>query len=202
MTDDHRYTLSYTAIGLGLSESVKMAACYLRVGDWDRTREVVVEENLLQSRTMRRSKRVAREIAFRLSLLTSAQLDLLLEGSLEEQRQLLWFAVCNYYQFIRAFAVEVLHEKFLIKDMHLAEADFRAFFLRKLDWHPELDEITESTQTKLRTVLFRMMREAALQDADDNLIRMLPGARLARALRSHADFAYHIYPAYPMEFES
>ena len=201
MINNQRYKLSFTATALGLTESINVAEIYLGCHDWEITKDIINKENTLQSRTITRNKRVAWEIVHRLSELTDAQLQLLVEGSLEEQRLLLWFAICNYYQLIREFAIEVLHEKFLVMDMHLSEDDYQAFYLRKLDWHPELDEITESTQYKLRWVLFKMMREAGLLTEHGEIIRVIPTIRLAQALRTQADFAYQIYPAFPNEFE-
>ena len=195
-----RYKLSFTAIGLGLSESIKVADVYLTCQNWDATREILKQENTLQSRTNRRDVRIVREIIHRLSQLTRDQLELLVDGDLVDQRLLLWFAVCNYYSLIQEFAVEVLHEKFLAMDTHLSETDYRAFILRKIDWHPELDGIKESTQKKIRTVLFRMMRESNLLDDEDHIQRVLPSRKLSKALKSHAQFAYQLYPAFPNEF--
>ena len=41
-------------------------------------------------------------------------------------------------------------------------ADYDNFYNSKALWHPELDELTPSTQQKLRQNLFRMLREADL----------------------------------------
>ncbi len=201
MTNYQRYKLSFTATTLGLTESINVAEIYLGCHDWEITRDIINNENTLQSRTITRNKRVAWEIVHRLSELTDSQLELLVEGSLEEQRLLLWFAICNYYQLIREFAIEVLHEKFLVMDMHLSDDDYQAFYLRKMDWHPELEIITENTQYKLRWVLFKMMREAGLLTEHGEIIRVMPSIGLSKALRTHADFAYQIYPAFPNEFE-
>lgn len=201
MPETKRYKLSFTSTALGLTESINVAEVYLGCHDWDMTKEIIKKENTLQSRTITRNTRVAWEIIHRLSLLTNNQLELLIEGSLEEQRLLLWFAICNYYKIIHEFAIEVLHEKFLVLDMHLDEDDYQAFIIRKADWHPELDEITESTQYKLRWVLFKMMREAGLLSEDNDIIRVIPSVCLSQALQPNADFAYRIYPAFPSEFE-
>lgn len=201
MSGVQRYKLSFTATALGLTESINVAEVYLGCHDWELTKDIINKENTLQSRTLTRNKRVSREIIHRLSPLTTDQLELLVEGSLEEQRLILWFAICNYYKIIREFAIEVLHEKFLVLGKQLNEDDYHAFLFRKADWHPELDEITESTKNKLRTVIFRMMREAGLLSDDNDIIRVIPSARLSQALQPNADFAYRIYPAFPSEFE-
>ena len=154
------YKLSFTAASLYLSESIKIAHTYLETKDWDRTKEVVKKENILQSRTQSSSVRLYRELAQRLQTLSQDQVELFAEGTIQEQKLLLWFAICKRYAFIREFAVEVLHEKYLVLDYELMELDYDSFFNRKADWHPELDEITDKTRNKLKQVLFRMLKEA------------------------------------------
>ena len=76
-------------------------------------RNIVLRENLLQTRTESSTKRIVYEVVARLSLLTSQQLNLLAEGSVTEQQYLLWLSVCKNYTFIYEFAVEILREKIL-----------------------------------------------------------------------------------------
>jgi hypothetical protein len=196
------YKLSFTALGLALPDSIKVAEVFLACDDWARTRQILTDNNLLQSRTLSRNKRVIHELIQRLSLLTQEQLLLLVEGSLEEQKQLLWFAVCKTYDFIRDFAIEVLHQKFLVIDKMLTNYDVNAFFLQKVDSHEELERITPSTKTKLLSQVFHMVQEADLVNTSKQIIRVIPSRRLAIALSPDADFAYQIYPAFPEEFEN
>jgi hypothetical protein len=196
------YKLSFTALGLALPDSIKVAEVFLACDDWARTRQILTDNNLLQSRTLSRNKRVIHELIQRLSLLTQEQLLLLVEGSLEEQKQLLWFAVCKTYDFIRDFAIEVLHQKFLVIDKMLTNYDVNAFFLQKVDSHEELERITPSTKTKLLSQVFHMVQEADLANTSKQIIRVIPSRRLAIALSPDADFAYQIYPAFPEEFEN
>lgn len=195
------YKLSFTSAGLALSDSIKVAEVYQSTHDWVTTREILTENNILQSRTLARNKRVIRELTLRLSPLTQEQLDLLVEGSLEEQKLLLWFVVCKTYAFIREFATEVLHQKFLVMDKQVTSNDINIFLLRKLDEHPELEKITESTSKKLVSRVFQMLQEADLVNDNQQIIRVIPSRRIAIALRPEAAFAYKIYPAFPEEFE-
>lgn len=195
------YKLSFTAASLMLVESVKVAQIYFECGNWDTTREVLISNNLLQSRTLARTKRIIQELVLRLSVLSENQLTSLVEGNLEEQRLLLWFIVCKYYSYIREFSIEVLHERFLAMQRLLTEEDYNAFYLHKVDDHPELEEITESTRTKLRTQVFRMLREAGLINSENLIIRVLPTSRLIHAFRDDMVIASRIYPAFPRDFE-
>lgn len=129
-----KYILSFTAASLSYSESIKIAEVYLGCKDWDETKRIIEENNLLQSRTGSRTVRTYIELAQRLKLLSIEQMEFLVEGNIQEQRYLLWFTVCNRYKFIREFATEVIHEKFMSMDFELTELDYDAFFNRKADW--------------------------------------------------------------------
>jgi hypothetical protein len=194
MVASQKYKLSFTAAGLSEIESIKIAEIYLQCKDWEETKKIVVSKNLLQSRTTSRSIRVLRELVQRLSTLSDKQLSLLGEGNLHEQRYLLWFAVCKTYEFIREFAQEVLVEKYLRIDYELSELDYDAFFNRKADWNDELELITVSTKTKLKTVIFRMMREADLITEDNRILPAILSGRLVLVLKPSAPMSYQIYP--------
>jgi hypothetical protein len=115
-------------------------------------------------------------------LLSPAELDLLRCGTLEEQRALLWIAVCRRYPFIAEFAVQVLRERYLSLQPDLQYPDFDAFFNRQADWHPELERLTPSTRQKLRQILFKMLKESALLVGDQLINPPLLSARLLSTL--------------------
>lgn len=189
-----KYKLSFTAAGLSVSESVRITEVYLDCKDWSKTSAIIKEGNLLQSRTNSRTERVTRELIQRLKLLSDDQLTLLVEGNHQEQRYLLWLAVCKTYYLIKEFATEVLLEKYLGLQARISELDYDAFFNRKADWNEELELITASTKIKLKTVIFRMMREAGLLTEDNRIISVILSGRLVLVLKPDASMSYQIYP--------
>ncbi|WP_039960780.1 BrxA family protein, partial [endosymbiont of Riftia pachyptila] len=74
---NNRYSMSFTTGSLFHRESVKLAALYFKLKDWNAVRDKVISENLLQARTLNTSKRVCREIISRLKKLNSSELELL-----------------------------------------------------------------------------------------------------------------------------
>jgi len=192
MTD--RYRLSYTGVSLAVSESVILAEAYLQLKDWDNVKEKVWDENLLKARTKSSIQRVYQEIWPRLDQLSEEQLELLVEGHLQEQKHLLWYAICKRYAFIREFAVEVIHEKFLGLNYELTEFDYRAFYNRKADWHPELDQIKETTQVKMRTRLFWMLQETGIISEDNMIIPVKLSRRVINGLASDSPDDLRIFP--------
>jgi hypothetical protein len=196
-----KYKLSFTAASLSISESIKIAEVYLTCDNWDETAKIVKGQNLLQSRTSSRTTRVLRELTQRLKKLSDEQLLLLIEGNLEEQKHLLWFAICQTYSFIREFAIEVLHEKFMSLNLEVTDLDYEAFFNRKADWHEELEAITPTTKAKLRQVVFRMLREANLLIDKNIIIQTMLSPRLIDVLRPDAPISYQIFPISPSDIQ-
>lgn len=152
--------MAFTAGGLLLPESVKIAEFYVELGDWKKVRDTAIEKNVLQSRTQSSAQRLTREAVGRLKELPAEEMELLLEGTSTEQRHVLWLAACKHYRFIFDFAVEVIREKVLLLDHTLERDDYDKFFNSKADWHDELERLTDSTKQKLREVVFKMLREA------------------------------------------
>jgi len=165
----YRYSMSFTTGSLFISESVQLASLHRDISDWNAVRDKVLVENLLQARTLNTLKRVCREVISRLKTLSSAELDVLIDGCHQEQAYLLWVAVCRRYRFIADFAVEMLREYYITLKSDLTYEDFDSFFNRKSEWHRELDEISPSTRSKLRQVLFKMLREADLLTVNNSI---------------------------------
>jgi len=187
------YSMSFTSGALLYQESLIVAQLYEEIKDWDTVRERVLADNLLRMRTPNSSKRIFREVASRLKRLTPAQLALLRTGNQQEQRHLLWLAICKRYRFIYDFAVEVLREKFIRLDFALSYDAFDIFFNDKAEWRPEVAGVAESTRKKLRQVLFKILREANFLTQDN---QMLPAVLSPQTL----DVIVADDPAYLMAF--
>ena len=196
------YRMSFTAVSLALTPSLTVAEYYAELRDWPRVRQRVLETNALQARSPSSAKRVYQEIEPRMRELSPTQLQLLVEGSLPEKKALLWYAICKRYAFIRDFAAEVVHGKFLSMDLTLDESDYYAFVSRKAERHAELDELKPSTRRKTMTVLLRMLREAGLLSDDHQIVPLILSERLIEALEPDGSDAYHVFPTYSLSLRA
>ena len=187
------YILSFTGASLSISESVKIAEVYLRLRNWEAVKLEVKGSNLIQARTQSSIQRVYQELQPRLAQLSMEQLELLVEGNPQEQKQLLWLAVCKRYEYIREFASEVVREKFLRLDYQLNDFDYDAFYNRKADWHPELDKLKDSSRQKMKTRIFRMLLEAELITSDNHIIPTTFSQRSKDVLAPDAPMSYQIF---------
>ena len=164
-----KYSMAFTTCSLLVQESIKIAELYLEKEDWKEVSKNAVELNLLQHKTESSLKRTLSEILSRLKLIPVDAIRLLVNGDMQEQTQIMWFAVCLRYRFIFEFASEVIREKYSIMQLELTQFDYDAFFNEKYDLHEEVREVTDTTRYKLKQVLFKMLKETGIIDGN-NLI--------------------------------
>jgi hypothetical protein len=126
------------------------------------------------------------EINKRLRIFTAEQSDFFLLGDLTTQKQLAFLSVCKTHAFIRDFVVDVLREKVLVFDYEITEGEYITFFRRKSDVHPEMDDLTDITQNKVRQVTFKILEQAGMIDniKTKNIQPQLLDSQLIKAIIS------------------
>ena len=198
---NHRYSMSFTTGALFYRESVRLAALFVDLKDWNAVRNTVLADNLLQARTQNTSKRVCREIISRLKTLSVQELELLIKGTSQEQTYLLWVAICRRYTFIGDFAVEIIRERFISLKVELSNEDFEAFIHKKSEWHSEIDTIQPSTRSKLRQILFKMLREAELLTVNNTINAALLSPRLVQVIAHHKRQDLLFFPVFESDLQ-
>lgn len=188
MTDTPRYALSFTSGALLLREALVAVPIYLRERDWTKVRELIEQDNLLQTRTRSSGLRVAREVVQRLSVLADAEIELLLDASPSERGHLMWAAACRRYALIGEFAEQVLRERFLLLAPTLDHDDFDGFIRGKALWHEEVADLKDSTLRKLRSNVFRMLQEAGLLAEGGRIHQAVLTSRMADVLAQDIRF--------------
>lgn len=188
----NKYLMSFTTGGLFYAESLLLLDLYR--GNWDDVYNQALEENTLQTRVVSTGKRVLREITGRLRTLSGEELELLEHGSVSEQKYLLWLGVCRRYTFIHDFASEVIRERYLTLKHDLPDEEFEVFYNAKEQWHEELEKLAESTRNKLRTVLYRILREADIIDTNKLILPAILTDELISTIAKHDTNDLVIFP--------
>jgi hypothetical protein len=174
--------MSFTAGGFLLVESIKVAKLYMETGDWDKIQKTIFDDNILQYEAKRTTKRIFHEIKIRLQKLNKDLLRILLESTPQEQKIIIWIAICKTYDFIGEFAKEIIREKYLLMNNQLTQEDYIGFFNSKADWHEELDNQSDKTIQKQRQVVFRMLKEAEIISPDNLILPVIPTLNIFKAL--------------------
>ena len=178
-----RYSFSFISGALYLKECLAVARLLRQHGDWAGVRDKLIEDNLLRQRSRESSVRLFREIRYRLQELTAKELAYLCDADPQDQRQLLFIAVCLRYRFIREFVLEVLRPKAMASDLQLYPGDIGRFFESKGD-APEVERLKPSSRAKVEQVMTRMLAEGGILDSAQNqkIVRSFPSRALARVV--------------------
>ena len=158
ITEIKNYEFSFTASSLRLKEMALVASSIVNGIDIDIARD-------LGNGKVATGKRRFREFNNRLADLTKKETELLADGDFIVQKQIGFLAICKAYGFIRDFTIEVLADKMLVYDYEVTEGDYISFFRRKAELHSEMDELTETTQKKIKQVTFKILEEAGIIDS-------------------------------------
>lgn len=177
--DNHSYKMSFVVGGLFLNESIELVHLHDAAADWDRTRELALSRGIISLPKEASRRRTLREIISRLSKLTETEVSHFAQsGDRMDQQSLLWLAICREYRFVQEFAVEVVRERFLSLQITLPLQAFDTFFAAKAEWNEGLAKISPATRTKLRQVLFRIMREAGIISPENTILATYISPRL------------------------
>lgn len=165
-----KYKLSYTASSLVINETTSISKLYVLYNDWEEVSRRVFEGHFLPKNKEASSKRILKEITNRLKNLTQDEILLLSNSDFVTQKQLCYLGVCKTYRLIREFMVEVIRNKYQLFDYQIIESDYGSFYYEKISNHPELEQLGESTQKKLKQVTFKIMEQAGIIDSAKNRI--------------------------------
>lgn len=189
------YKMSFAVGGLLLNESVEVARMHELSEAWDATLQRALEGGVTSLPKAASRRRTLREIVNRISTFDDEELDYLVErADRQDQQALLWLATCRAYRFVREFATEVIHERFLSFQLDLPLESFDVLFAAKAEWDEGLAGISPMTRAKLRQVLFRIMREANVISDDNRILSAYVSPRLKTMLAEKSPRDLVVFP--------
>lgn len=194
------YSFGFTAASLLYRDSVLLAQLYLEHRDWEKVKQAVFQNNLLQIRTFAAQKRIYSEAYTRVKPLSEEAMDILANGTREEQCQIIWYAICRKYDFIREFALEVMAEKVKRKENEISLADFNLFFNTKAEIYEKLAGIAEGSRKKMQSNLFRMLCSAGITDSEMKFRLMILSPRVRELIIKEGVLSPAIFPSVVMGY--
>ena len=190
-----QYKMSFSTGGLFLNETLAVARLHVPGEPWSATINRGLTQGAASLPKAASQRRTLREIVNRLSALTDAERDYLLnEADRSDQLAILWLATCRAYRFVHEFATEVLRERYLSYQLDLPLESFDVLLAAKAEWDDGLARISPSTKAKLRQVLFRMMREAHVISADNRILSVYVSPQLKVLLAKECPEDLALFP--------
>lgn len=191
---EQRYNLGFTGGALLYRDSVLLAKLYLDLKDWDKVRKTILEQNLLQIRTLAAQRRIYSETYTRIKELDNEALSIIANGSREEQTQLIWYAICLKYTIIRDFAVEVISNKVKKFDYDISDADFHVFYNNKAIQHDELNKISLQSKRRLIINLFKMLKDTGIVIDGKRIKPVIVASSTKKIIVSEGKVPLEIFP--------
>lgn len=122
--------------------------------------ERIVKDNLFQYPTEKSIQKMARTCMVRLKSLEDANLTVVIASQPAEiAKQVCLYAMMKRYRLIWDFMITVIGEKYRISDDSFGKIDLNSFFLRLEEQDDLVASWSDSTISKLKQVLTRMLVE-------------------------------------------
>lgn len=183
------YTATITSASLRLRESRIVAGLLIDGVDADAWKEAVLEENVLQMRSVESIKRISRLLRARLEPMGKGLWEIVRDGNREQATQ-------------AAFAAAVKNSRLLGDFMDITMREQKALFAKQLEYRmwtdyiegcrgrdPDMPHWSDATVARLRSAVFSMLAEAGyLKDTRSLLLQnVFVDAQLAAYLREHGE---------------
>jgi len=160
MKNINKYDFSFTALSMQERLMAKVAKAIQN--------DEKIEQNEIGDGKSKTGERKLHEVVKRIKNLSFKQTNLLINGTLIEQKQIAFLSICKTYLFIRDFAVEIIREKLLVCDYQITDVDYIIFYRRKADIYQKMDLFTEKSKHKIRQVTFKILEQAGIIDTVKN----------------------------------
>lgn len=128
--------------------------------DEDAVINEIVENNLFQYPTVKSVKRMAGACVLRLKNMNDESLILAIANeSSDVAKQVCLYAMMKQSKLIADFMITVVGEKYRIKDTSFGRMDLNVFFMRLQEQNDTVATWSESTITKLKQVIIKILVE-------------------------------------------
>ena len=171
--EQETYNIAFTAGAAMLNEMHAVAEALLESdGDWERTKDKTFRENLMEKDRMSSNQRYFALMKQRLGVLTSDEIELLVNSTVAVRRQIVLLAICKAHSFIYDFITETVRNCFYNQYVKVTHANYNEFYNEKKYEHPELEQVSEDTIYKMRQVIFRILEQTEIiEDVESGIIR-------------------------------
>jgi len=160
-----RYRGDIVAGSLLVPESRKVADLMIQGFFGQTLKHKILEDNLLQKRSPVTAQRQARLIVARLSAIDPSFWPIILDGSKEQATQALLCAAIKHSRLAGDFIHQVIATKIRTFQNDISYLDWDTFIDQGRTIDSTLDSWSETTRSKVRQVVFRILAEAKIIDS-------------------------------------
>ena len=189
-----RYALSFTTGALLAREAALLAPVYSEQRDWEQVRALAVQGNLLQARTHRTGVRLASETVQRLSTLTDDEVGLLIDATVPSVPTSCGLPPAGATSSSASSPRRSCGSGSFSSPRRWSTRTSTASSEVKALWHEELAKIKDSTMQRLRSNVFKMLREAELLSKAGDIMPAVLSERVAAVLSARSPSDLRFFP--------
>lgn len=160
-----KYNIAFTAGALLYNESLNFIQAIDSTEDYLKN-EFSVDSDVLVTNAESSRKRIKSELDKRLKNLDVDYLNKFYLLTEQDQKVILFLAICKTYSIITEFAIEVVYNKWKNFDNELSTYDFKYFLSSKLS-EEQLNSISELSLYKLSQVAVKMFKDVGIFKEDN-----------------------------------
>lgn len=177
-----------------LYNETKIIAQYLLDGiSSEELKRKNIEENLIKYKSTKSIVRVNSPIFRRLNVMDREMLDEFAHTDIETSKYILLYTIMKTDRLVRDFVVEVYKDKLLMRKDYIEKFDIDNWYEEKCILSKTLRERTESTATKLKQVIMKILQDSGLVIKEKNkfkIVRPLLKEKYISMLDKKGDIEY------------
>ncbi len=146
-----------------LYNETKIIGRYLLDGEDEKTlKKRNIDENLIKYKKVGSVKRVNSPIFRRLNIMNKEMLEEFVCSDIETSKYILLYAIMKTDKLIRDFIIEVYKDKLYMRKDYIEKFEVDNWYEEKRILSETLKERTESTSTKLKQVIMKILQDSGL----------------------------------------
>ena len=146
-----------------LYNETKIIAQYLLKGiSVEELKRKNIDENLIKYKSPKSIVRVNSPIFRRLGVMDSEMLDDFVHADIETSKYILLYTIMKTDRLVRDFVVEVYKDKLFMRKDYIEKFDIDNWYEEKCILSKNLKERAESTATKLKQVIMKILQDSGL----------------------------------------
>lgn len=152
-----------------------------------------IVENLIKYKSIKSIVRVNSPIFRRLNVMDREMLDEFVHTDIETSKYILLYTIMKTDRLVRDFVVEVYKDKLLMRKDYIEKFDIDNWYEEKCILSKTLGERTESTATKLKQVIMKILQDSGLVIKEKNrfkIVRPLLKEKYISMLDKKGDIEY------------
>ena len=154
--------ITYTRCLFAFTETVKIASLLERGETLENIRDLVLQKDLLQIRSLASRKSSLRIILKRLSLLSERYIQFIATDNIDLQRLTIFWTILREHRLLRELIREVIIEKLYRLERVVSDRDLHDFFVAKYEQKEVIRSWSESTYQKTASHIVTTLVRAGL----------------------------------------